>query len=397
MSEKSESTTNKLVTIICRSIGRPDLKSALDSISAQSYKPIEVILINSSEKRLENFLPLDLKITVLDQPTPLSRADAANAGIDAAKGGLLLFLDDDDYLSSDHISNLASKMYSDSSIRAVYSGTQKVTNDGQLLDEVYSTEFDPILLMRDNYIPIHSMLFEKSLIDEGCRFDPQFEIYEDWDFWLQLAQKTKFLHIPNVTAYYRSGGESGTALSDESRKYYPENKISRARAQIFQKWKAAWTGSNINKLIGQSYNELARHCDDLNTQLKIMGEQYDVLKKINADYENLNRQKAKLEEELAVVGSSLQESLAKISDLEVEVEHRVTTEKHLRLYEAQLQTSLNEILSSRSWKFTSPFRKARTLSKTVLKVLSFHKTKMHAQKAGAEKTNNVVSTDKSHE
>ncbi len=401
MSEKSESTTNKLVTIICRSIGRPELKSALDSISAQSYKPIEVVLINSSEKRLENFLPLDLQVTVLDQPTPLSRADAANAGIAAAKGGLLLFLDDDDYISNDHISNLASKMCSDSSIRAVYSGTQKVTNDGKLLGQVYSTEFDPILLMRDNYIPIHSMLFEKSLIDEGCRFDPQFEIYEDWDFWLQLAQKTKFLHIPKVTAYYRSGGESGTALSDESKKYDPENKISKARAQIFEKWKTQWTGGHINKLIGQSYNELARHCDDLNTQLKITGEQYDILKtdlnKINADYENLNRQKAKLEGVLAVIGSSLQESLAKISDLEVEVEHRVTTEKHLRLHEAQLQTSLNEILSSRSWKFTSPFRKARTVYKTVFKVLSFHKTKTHAEKTGVEKTNNIISKNTSHE
>ena len=61
MSEKSESRTNKLVTIICRSIGRPDLKSALDSISAQSYKPIEVILVNSSEKSLENLY--------LDRPT----------------------------------------------------------------------------------------------------------------------------------------------------------------------------------------------------------------------------------------------------------------------------------------------------------------------------------------
>ena len=92
MSEKSESRTNKLVTIICRSIGRPTLKSALDSISTQSYKPIEVILIDSSEKRLENILPLDVQVTVLDQSTPLSRAEAANAGIDAANGSLLLCL-----------------------------------------------------------------------------------------------------------------------------------------------------------------------------------------------------------------------------------------------------------------------------------------------------------------
>jgi GT2 family glycosyltransferase len=377
MSEKSESTTNKLVTIICRSIGRPDLKSALDSISAQSYKPIEVILINSSEKRLENFLPLNLQVTVLDQPTPLSRADAANAGIDAAKGGLLLFLDDDDYISNDHISNLASKMCSDSSIRAVYSGTQKVTNDGKLLGQVYSTEFDPILLMRDNYIPIHSMLFEKSLIDEGCRFDPQFEIYEDWDFWLQLAQKTKFLHVPNVTAYYRSGGESGTALSDESKKYDPESKISKARAQIFKKWKTQWTGQHINMLIGKSYNELnelSEHCDNLNEQLSLIEEQRKVL----------GVEQKKLRREAIILSHSLNESLTHIAELKSELEKTVETEKNLRLHESQLEDALREILSSRSWKMTSPLRQAVIFIKNIFGIFNSYKAKTHTEKLHIE-------------
>ena len=63
------------------------------------------------------------------------------------------------------------------------------------------------------------------------------------------------------------------------------------------------------------------------------------LNKINADYEDLNRQKKqeKLDKELAVVGSSLKESLANISDLKIEVEHRTATEKHLRLHEVQLE------------------------------------------------------------
>ena len=100
---------------------------------------------------------------------------------------------------------------------------------------------------------------------------------------------------------------------------------------------------------------------------------------------------------MVVISSSLQESLAKISDLEVEIEHRVTIEKHLRLHEVQLQTSLTEILSSRSWKFTSPFRKAGILSKTVFKAFSFHKTKTRTKKAGMEKTNNIFSKNKSHE
>ena len=380
MSEKSESRTNKLVTIICRSIGRTHLKSALDSISAQSYKPLEVILVNSSEKRLENTLPLDIQVTVLNQPTPLSRAEAANAGIDAANGNLLLFLDDDDYISNDHITNLASKMYSDSSVRAVYSGTQKVTNDGKLLEQVYSTEFDPILLMRDNYIPIHSMLFEKSLVDEGCRFDPRFDIYEDWDFWLQLAQKTKFYHVRSVTAFYRSGGESGTAVSEENEKFDSKSESSKARAQIFEKWKTLWTGDQINKLIGKNYTELLRYCDNLKTQLNLMEE----------EYEDLKRQKAKLNKELALFRSSLKESLANISDLKIEVEHRTATEKHLRLHEAQLEEALRKILSSRSWKFTSPLRKAVILIRKIIKSYNSPTKEIYKENRVIKKTNNSI-------
>ena len=394
-------------------MGRTHLKIALDSISAQSYKPIEVILINSSEKRLENILPLDVQVTVLDQPTPLSRAEAANAGIDAANGSLLLFLDDDDYLSNDHISNLASKMYSDSLVRAVYSGTQKVTKDGKLLEHVYSTEFDPILLMRDNYIPIHSMLFEKSLIDEGCRFDSQFDIFEDWDFWLQLAQKTKFYHVPSVTAFYRSGGESGTTASDESEKFNSKSKISKARGQIFEKWKTLWTGDQINKLIGHSYTELVRYCDDLKTQFNLIEEQYDILEtdrnkineeydiletdrnKINKEYEDLKRQKekqeAKLNKELALFRSSLKESLANISDLKIEVEHRAATEKHLRLHEAQLEEALHGILSSRSWKFTSPLRKAGILIRKIFENYESPRKVIYKENKVTKKANNSIS------
>ena len=384
MSEKSGSRTNKLVTIICRSIGRPALKDTLDSISSQSYKPIEVILVNSSEKPLEKSLPKDLQVTVIDQAKPLSRADAANVGIDAAKGYFLLFLDDDDYISDDHITNLVSKMNSDSSIRAVYSGTQKVTYDGKFLDQVFSTEFDPVLLMRDNFIPIHSMLFEKSLIDEGCRFDSQFEIYEDWDFWLQIAQKTKFFHLPEVTAFYRSGGESGTALTEDIEKFNPENRISKARAKIFEKWKFQWTGEQINMLIGEAYKELSGRYEILEVHHNKLKEEYENLKR------DKEMQEIKLNQEVALIGSSLKESLANISDLKVELARRISTEKHLRLHEVQLEAALRDILSSHSWRFTSPLRKISILLKNIFGVFPPNKTK-HTENTDRENKKGIIS------
>ena len=331
MPERSETRDNRLVTVICRSIDRPVLKDALDSIFSQSYAPIEVILVNSAGKPLESFSPSNSEVTVLDHKKPLSRSEAANAGIDAANGCFLLFLDDDDYISKDHVANLVSKIESDSSIRAVYSGTQKVTSQKKALNQVYSTEFDPLLLMRDNYIPIHSMLFERSLVHEGCRFDPQFEIYEDWDFWLQLAQKTRFVHVPSVTAFYRSGGDSRTTPAEESERFTSQSRIGKARAQIFEKWRIQWSGKQINGLIGSTMRiNLAERYKNLESQYNKSKLENEIRQtRLNEEISVLESSINNLSEETLFLKSSLEESLHNNCILKAEIQERSKSFKKL--------------------------------------------------------------------
>src|SRR5205085_11550593 len=60
------------------------------------------------------------------------------------------------------------------------------------------------------YIAPVSVMFRRAALAH-CRFDPQFEICEDWDFWLQLAELGDFAFVPVETAVYRSSlGTSGT-------------------------------------------------------------------------------------------------------------------------------------------------------------------------------------------
>ena len=117
--------------------------------------------------------------------------------------------------------------------------------------------------MRDNYIPIHAMLFERSLLSKGCRFDENFEIYEDWDFWLQLNQHTEFYHNNIITAYYRDGGESETAAIDPVERFSENTKIGKARSALFAKWMRKWSGEDLNKMLGQLNDSLQSSVDDL--------------------------------------------------------------------------------------------------------------------------------------
>ena len=95
--------TKALVSIIVRTKDRPELlEEALESISLQTYRPLEVVVVNDGgvnvENILEKFESQELSIKYIHHPHSLGRAAAANAGLKRAEGVWLGFLDDDDLL-----------------------------------------------------------------------------------------------------------------------------------------------------------------------------------------------------------------------------------------------------------------------------------------------------------
>ncbi|AGZ81759.1 glycosyltransferase family 2 protein [Campylobacter fetus] len=83
------------------------LKECLESLLNQSFKDIEVIAINdgSSDDTLDilnKFASIDSRITIIDQQNSGASA-ARNAGIKASNGKFIMFLDSDDFLSSNEI------------------------------------------------------------------------------------------------------------------------------------------------------------------------------------------------------------------------------------------------------------------------------------------------------
>ena len=240
MSTEITATSGDLVSIICRTIGREELSQALDSIAEQTYANIEIVLVNSAQQDLSAFGPERYKAVVVNPEKHLSRTQAANAGLNAASGKYIMFLDDDDWIAESHVEILLIAIESNNGGKAAYSSTVKTHVDGTATQYVFDTDYDPLLLMQDNYIPIHSVLFSSGLVEQGCHFDESFDIYEDWDFWLQVSQHTDFIHVDKQTAFYRAGGDSDTATDDDSLRFQPEHPLGKARAQLFSKWKNEW-------------------------------------------------------------------------------------------------------------------------------------------------------------
>lgn len=228
------------VSVVIRTKNRPQLlREAIVSVAAQTYRDIELVVVNDGGSDVADLVGRyavgSISNTVYERLEPgRGRAGAANAGLERAKGEYLLFLDDDDIISPDHVAKLASVLATNPDTVLAYSDCLMVDEDGQVVGR-FEGEFKPYQLMAHNRIPIHAALFRRAVAAFGqCRFDAQFEVYEDWDFWLQLQTLGRFRHVPGMTARYRLhlfGGSGVHEIGDPHALEY---------RRIRDKWRGLW-------------------------------------------------------------------------------------------------------------------------------------------------------------
>ncbi len=189
------------------------LKVAISSIAAQTYRPIDVVLVNDGgcdldigelESTLGN---VSLNYIRLEKNT--GRAHAGNVGIENAQGEYIGFLDDDDELYPEHVETLAS-ILDLNEYRVVYSDVEvmlkKLSLDhGEIVDikqKTFSYDFNYPALTVSNYIPFNSILLDKKIVDAVGHLDETFDLYEDWEFLIRIGEKFPFYHVKKITALY---------------------------------------------------------------------------------------------------------------------------------------------------------------------------------------------------
>ena len=220
-----------LVSMVVRTMGRPTLGRALASLAAQTWRPLEIVLVDAGARGLAPGHEGDVPIRVVGGGL-LDRPRAANAGIVNARGAWIGFLDEDDEVEPDHVALLVATAHV-AGLPGAYSQTRMVGADG--LERVFGGPFDRAALMRSNYLAIHAVLFSRDFVDQGVRFDETLPMFEDWDFWLQLSTQSDFAFTGRPTAIYRaaagaSGAGSGPNLDREA--------VLAFRARLMRKWGA---------------------------------------------------------------------------------------------------------------------------------------------------------------
>jgi predicted HAD superfamily hydrolase/LmbE family N-acetylglucosaminyl deacetylase len=325
-----------LVSVIIRSMDRPTLSDALDSIALQTYPHIEVVIVNAkgADHRDVGEWCGRFPIRLIMSDGSLNRSRAANIGLNSATGNYLIFLDDDDLFDPDHIAHLVETLNDSKNCSVAYAGV-RVENEAGAISGTFNQTFAAARLMAGNFIPIHAVLFKRGLVAQGCRFDENLDSYEDWDFWLQVARQTDFAHTAKVTAVYRAQlGNSG--MSQPLARYLPLQR--QCRLMVWEKWWHKWTANDFDSLITDFHQQLTLLQQQLGDSIHTENELRYLLaetKRLQAEHE------------------------ARIATLNQAVSGR--DEQII-----QLRSTIAEIFDSRSWKLTVPIRFFSRITRRIL-------------------------------
>lgn len=223
------------MSILVRSSARPSLYAALDSVAAQTWRHIEIVVVAASGMTHPS-LPArwqDRPLRLLTSSSALPRAVAANVLLDNAHGKYLNFLDDDDTLLPQHVATLAGLLQADQAQRLAYSVCEVRDANGVAVGHLGQPSHH-LLLRHQSRFAIHAALFDRMLVERGARFDESLDRLEDLDFFIACATRTGFAFEPTVTCVWNAfTGASGMG--------YGANAHAHARSQLLQRIQRKWS------------------------------------------------------------------------------------------------------------------------------------------------------------
>lgn len=200
------------------------LKKCLDSIIRQTYKNIEVIIIDDGMTN-DNVELLKKYPQVLIKKNPKSGVSSArNLGISASSGDWLVFVDSDDYLDKDFCKIMLEKAKKKNSsliicsLNRIYHDHQEPIQCEKEDTKINSEEFLTRVLNVQNCVGyVWGKLWKADVIkNNNILLDEKLEVAEDAEFCLDAATYyNDVVIVPNTLYNYRVNENSVTKKYDD--------------------------------------------------------------------------------------------------------------------------------------------------------------------------------------
>jgi glycosyltransferase involved in cell wall biosynthesis len=201
------------IVVTCYNYGKY-IEKCLDSVRAQTFKDFEVIIVNdgstdNSEEKILRYTTGENFRYIRQENS--GQACAKNTGIRNARGELIAFLDADDLWEPIKLEQQV-PFFDDPEVGVVYSRSRFIDADGNAVILNFSAPYlethsgyvtKPLFI--DNFVPFSSSIVRRKCLEEFGVFDETLRMGIDWDLWLRISTKYKFVGIDAQLLVYRVG------------------------------------------------------------------------------------------------------------------------------------------------------------------------------------------------
>ncbi len=242
----------ELISIVVPTYNRAQLiAEALDSIVSQSYRPLEIIVVDDgstdeTEDVLRRWGDLnekenDLALHTIYQPNQGGNV-ARNRGIAEARGRYIAFLDSDDRWHPSKLGKQLAVFVGDQGIGGVYCGVQHVDLETGRITEPARRSYPQgnildQMLIKDVTAPTSTYVVRREVFEKVGTFDVELQARQDWDMWIRLAADCEIGCVARALVDYREHPGPRTATD-------PDREIN-AYKRIMQKYASLRAGRSL--------------------------------------------------------------------------------------------------------------------------------------------------------
>lgn len=222
------------------------VERAIKSILSQTYREIEIIVVDDSPQEYECRHQVKeaaerLGAQYIAHETCQGACAARNTGLAAAKGKYVAFLDDDDEWLPEKIEK-QKKCFVHEDIALVYCGNKIINeSNGMVTDRKMAWHsgkvYDSLIL--ENYIGSTSFpLLRTSALRAVGGFDPLMQSSQDYDVWLRLSEKYEVSYVREPLAIYHIH-EGDQITRNYAKKINGLERLNQKNAEYLQSHKTA--------------------------------------------------------------------------------------------------------------------------------------------------------------
>jgi glycosyltransferase involved in cell wall biosynthesis len=234
--------SHPLVTIICLCYNHERfLREALDSVLAQTYVNLEIIIVDdcstdNSPEIIKEFVAGNPQLSYISTRLNMGNTRAFNMGLELAKGEFTIDFATDDVLLPDRVEKQVNAFLKlGPSYGVVYSDALYINDRSEPL-YLHSSRFKPAPdgdvfaeVVGRYFICPPTMMMRRKVFEDLDGYDETLA-YEDFDFWVRSARYYKYSYLPEVTTHRRLHPKSLTNTF-----YTSEGRMLRSTIKVCEK------------------------------------------------------------------------------------------------------------------------------------------------------------------